>query len=122
MHIVRNLRDVSYWAIMSLLFVCRFLFTWVYFIVSYGAFHALVDQLRHMPAHFTRGYFVALAFLALGGLISGAAWWTTLRNSRTQRIWVILFSVGSVLTLGFSGGFTTSYPLATGFIIVPVPS
>lgn len=117
--VVRNLRDLAYWAFMLLLFAFRFTFTWIYCIVSYGGFHALVDQLRHLPTHFTRGDFAALAFLTLVGFISGAAWWTTLSNGSTQRIWVNLFSLGSSLAWGFGGGFSLSYALGTAIIMVP---
>ena len=120
-HPSRGLRDVAYWAIMSFLFACRFFFTWVYFLVSFSSFRALLQVIRESSAHFQLKNLLVFAFPAAAGLISGAAWWTTLRNSRTQRIWVILFSLGCLLSLSpwLSGRPSARYMLAYLTILVP---
>jgi hypothetical protein len=92
---VRGLVDVLHWALMWLLAGGRVVICWAYLISFLSAMGALADQVRQPPTHLYR----SMAYLAVLAVTSLAAWWTTLRNRRSYRIWVTGASLIYLLTL-----------------------
>jgi hypothetical protein len=96
---VRGMLGAPYWALMCLLAAGRFLFRWACFVLFIGSFAALADQIGESLSHFEPRDMIAIAFLAVLFFTASAAWWTTLRNLRSERIWVMAVSLVYFLTV-----------------------
>ena len=97
---IRSLLDVSYWALMWLLAACRFLICWAYFLLFIGSFGAFMSQVKDAIVHFEPRALLAIAYLAAVFFLSSAAWWTTLCQMPSHRIWVVFNALVNVLTVG----------------------
>jgi hypothetical protein len=88
-----------YWALMCLLAAGRFLFCWAYCIIAIFHLGSLWPEIRGLSTHFVLRDIVEVVFFTVTVFTSTAAWWTTLRNLRSERIWVMAVSLVYFLTV-----------------------
>jgi hypothetical protein len=102
---VHRVRDLPYWALMCLLAMLRFIICWFFLVDSLCALGVLGKNIRDLivlyPDFTLPSLDRAKAFLLTAAVLSGVAWWTTLRSSPRHREWATAACLLMLLGVAF---------------------
>jgi len=92
---VRNLPSSAF---ILLLALCRFVICWIYCYIFIIFSSSLWSNITQFSIRNNQAELILIVYLAAVAGASCAAWWATLCNVRSQRIWVIAVSASYMAT------------------------